>query len=271
MGPAHAQVGKQPLMGGRKRKRQAVALALSLACHGLGALALLSLRPPTPVPPEPPPILVTLTPAPDPAPAPPSPQPTRAAQALASAAPSSPKRKPAPSHAPARHPLPRPAVTRQAAAKARAAGDEAAQGTSVGLSDADVAGAAMAGSGSGGGVCDMAALLQGKLRGDPLVHAAMADAHLVGGRNLMVWNGDWVRTGGEDGKGLAAVREAIMWEIAFAPEACRRQSVRGLVLLSLDQARGSARLVLGSGVWRWGDLLETSEASARNAPAAADR
>ena len=50
-----------------------------------------------------------------------------------------------------------------------------------------------------------------------------------------------------------AVRQAIMWEIAFAPEACRNQRMHGLVLLSL--ADGSTRFAVGSGDWRWSDLL----------------
>ncbi len=130
------------------------------------------------------------------------------------------------------------------------------------LSDAQIAGAAIAGSssgsgsgsgsGGGGGVCDMAARVQLALRKDPLVRAALAGS---AGKAAMVWNGDWVRGQGEDGKGLAAVREAIIWEIAFAPPACRTQSVRGLVMLSLNEAAGSARLAVGTGEWRWSDLL----------------
>ena len=108
------------------------------------------------------------------------------------------------------------------------------------------------GSGGGGGVCDMAARVQMALRKDPLVRAALAGS---AGKAAMVWNGDWVRGQGEDGKGLAAVREAIVWEIAFAPPACRAQSVRGLVMLSLNEAAGSARLAVGTGEWRWSDLL----------------
>ena len=69
----------------------------------------------------------------------------------------------------------------------------------------------------------------------------------------MLWNGDWVQTGGQDGKGLSAAREAITWEVAFAPEACRHQRMHGVVLLSL--ADGSTRFAIGSGDWRWSDLL----------------
>jgi len=90
------------------------------------------------------------------------------------------------------------------------------------------------------------------LRRDPLVHAAVQDADRLG-KAVMLWNGDWVRTGVQEGKGLSAVREAIVWEVAFAPEACRHQPVHGMVVLSL--ADGSTRFAIGSGEWRWSDLL----------------
>jgi hypothetical protein len=95
--------------------------------------------------------------------------------------------------------------------------------------------------------------LQAALRKDPQVQSAVAGAHR--GQAIVVWNGDWVRHGDQEGAGLAAVREAIMWEVAFAPEACRREPVRGLVLISLNDAPGSARIVLGADRWRWSDML----------------
>ena len=61
-----------------------------------------------------------------------------------------------------------------------------------------------------------------------------------------------MRHGDQDGAGLAAVREALTWEIAFAPKACRAQPVRGLVLFTLGDG---ARIVVGQAEWRWGDLL----------------
>jgi hypothetical protein len=105
----------------------------------------------------------------------------------------------------------------------------------------------------------MARRVQAALRRDPLVQAAVAG---LAGKAVLVWNGDWVRSGGEDGKGLAAVREAIMWEVAFAPRACRAEPVRGLVLLSLNETPGSARLAVGSSQWRWSDLLTPRPAGA---------
>ena len=106
--------------------------------------------------------------------------------------------------------------------------------------------------GGGGGGCNTARIVQQALRKDPLVRTAVEDAHRTG-KAVMLWNGDWVRSGGQDGKGLSAVREAIMWEVAFSPEACRNQRQHGLVLLSL--ADGSTRFAIGSGDWRWSDLL----------------
>jgi hypothetical protein len=119
------------------------------------------------------------------------------------------------------------------------------------LSESQLAGAASAGE-DGGGSCDMARVVQQALRRDPLVHTAVEGSHRLG-KAIMLWNGDWVRSGGQDGKGLSAVREAVMWEVAFAPAACRNRPVHGLVLLSL--ADGTTRFAIGSGDWRWSDLL----------------
>lgn len=139
------------------------------------------------------------------------------------------------------------------------AGERKAQDTGVELSDAQLASAASAGGGGGGSgrPCDMARRLQAALRKDARVQAAVAAARVAGagGKALFVWNGDWIRSSGQEGNGLAAVREAMMWEIGFAPEACRAEAVHGLVAFSLDDTPGGARLVVGSGVWHWTDLL----------------
>ena len=120
------------------------------------------------------------------------------------------------------------------------------------LSNSQLAGAATVGEGGGGGTCDMARAVQQALRRDPMVRGSVEDAHRSG-KAIMLWNGDWVRSGGQDGKGLSAVREAVTWEVAFAPEACRNTRMHGLVLLSL--ADGSTRFAVGAGDWRWSYLL----------------
>lgn len=113
------------------------------------------------------------------------------------------------------------------------------------------------GGGGGGGRCDMLRMLQDALRKDPMVQAAIA-AHRSSGQGrhaIRIWNGDWVMSRGQDGKGLAAVRQAMIWEIGFAPHACRTQPMRGQVLISLADSPGAPRLLLGSGSWRWSDLV----------------
>ena len=114
-----------------------------------------------------------------------------------------------------------------------------------------------AGGGGGGGRCDMLRMLQDALRKDPMVQAAVA-AHRASGagrKAIRIWNGDWVTSRGQDGKGLAAVRQAMIWEIGFAPHACKSQPVRGAVLISLADSPGAPRLLVGAGSWRWSDLV----------------
>ena len=133
------------------------------------------------------------------------------------------------------------------------AGEPPAQKEHASLSDSDLAGAAHAGSGSGGGAaCDMAAIVQKALREDAKVQQAVARVNT--GRAIHVWNGHWIRSPDEEGLGLAGVRETIMVKVGFAPAACRNAQMRGLVVFSLNES-GSARIVVGGGSWRWSDML----------------
>jgi hypothetical protein len=254
----------------RRWRGRAGATALSAGLHGtLLAVLLLGWRTVAPAALQQE-IPVSLAPAPlPPAPAPPAPKPTGppapvkpaapAKQATAKPTPPTPpapivaRRSPARA-APASPPAARVAATPRSnldqlvdaqLADAEARGQGAGQGAGAGQG-----GGGQGSGGGGGGECDMAARVQTALRKDPLARAAV---HAAGGRSIVIWNGDWVQSGAEDGKGLAAVREAITFEVAFAPPACRRQRVRGLVLLSLND--GSPQVQLGAGEWRWSDLL----------------
>jgi hypothetical protein len=229
----------------RPRDR-AVAWGLSAAVH-LGVLAALFwfYGKPQPAKPEPDTNLVMVNVAPQPAPQPPGPP--IPDEALAASAPEIVQPTP-----------PRPVITTRVVV---AATTEKPDNSDL-LSDAQLAGAASAGEGSGGGggggSCDTARAVQQALRKDPLVRTAVQDAGRTG-KAVMLWNGDWVRTGGQEGKGLSAVREAVMWHIAFIPEACRNERMHGMVVLSL--ADGSTRFAIGSGDWRWSDLLGLRAAS----------
>jgi outer membrane biosynthesis protein TonB len=233
------------------RRRRLVTAAFSVAAHALVIFALLSAQtsPPRMLAPEPEPMPVALFNAPPAAKAPePAPE--------APAPPKPEKKKPAPKKPPPPRHIARPArTTPPPDVETLAAGEGPTDDSASEVSDAELAGAATAGSGSGsgGGACNMTRWLQNALRKDRMVQAAVAEAHR--GKAIRVWNGDWVQHGEQEGKGLAAVREAIMWEVAFAPEACRTQRMHGLVAISLNDAPGSARLVVGSGEWRWSDVL----------------
>ena len=246
---------------GRRRGRwtpggRLLVAVLSVAGHVLAILTLALARTDAPQLQEPEPISVALVepppppPLPIPAPvkaaavAPPAPSPARLASVVAR--PRSilrPTLRPPPEVEPlAASPVPGAALTAE-------------------LGEAELAGATTAGSGSGsggGGSCDMARLLQNALRRNPRFQAAVAGAHpdaVAAGKAVLVWNGDWLRSPSQAGKGFAGVREVIILEVAFAPVACRTAPVHGLILLSLNDAPGAARLALGAREWRWSDLL----------------
>ncbi|MFI4934457.1 MAG: hypothetical protein ACHP7N_07550 [Caulobacterales bacterium] len=227
------------------------AVATSIAAHGalLAALIVGQTAPARLVEPEAINVsLLRLAPPAPPVPPPPAPKP-----ALQAAAPKE-TVEPAPTRSMVRHATP----TEADALPEPPARADGAPSQGSGLTDAQLAGAASAGSGSPGGSCDMARRVQTALRRDPLVQAALSQGVRAGAptsKAIMIWDGDWVQSPSEDGKGLAAVREAMMWEIAFAPKACRTEPVRGLVLFSMNEAPGAARLVVGQGEWRWSDLL----------------
>ncbi len=230
----------------RATKRRGAAVAVSLAGHiAFAALAVISWRAASPAMAARP-ISVALSAPAAASPTPPR-KPPRHAARLARAEDAG---------AAARHPVEASVTTRPARTVAAPAA-LAATARSIGISDADIAGALRAGDASGaGGGCHMVERLQAALRRDPTVRATAAEATAqLSGHALLIWNGDWVQSGDEDGKGLSTVREAVVWEVAFAPPACRAQAMRGLVLITLGDSPGAARLALGSDQWRWSDLL----------------
>lgn len=209
--------------------------------------------PPKPPPPPPPP-------EPKPQEEPGSPAPAAAAAPAEEPKPAPPTKLPPPRAV--RMPPPPDTPTRPPAPSAPAEPD-------VVLGEAAIAGATTAGpgggtgtggagGGSGSGACDMVRRLQDALRQDADIRGAVTRAHQgvgPGGRAILVWNGQWLRSPGQDGKGLAGVRQAIAMEVAFAPPACKAQVMRGLVLISFNDAPGGPKLALGTREWRWSELL----------------
>ena len=249
-------------------------MVASVVSHAVPLALMLLLPPKVPERVEPPIVMVTLEPPAVPVPVPPPPPPPDTATEEASSAASAPApAPPAPvtrvrATAPRRPPpIPPPPEVRPLPAPR-----EPAPAPMVTLGEAELAGATRAGSGlsggqggngsgtgegNGNGGCDMVQRLQDALRTDPEVRQAVAQAQGIAGagRTPLVWNGRWVQTQGEEGEGLAGVRQAIALEVAFAPAACKSQRMRGMVLIAFSDARGGPRVALGTGSWRWSDLL----------------
>lgn len=232
----------------RSNKTRLLSSVVSIGLHGALLYAIISHVAP-PVEPEPPVVSVVLTPPPVPAPT---------AEPAAAAAPA--EIRPPPQRAIVKERPPPPPDVKPILAKTAPVVDVVDT-----ISDSKLAGALTAGTGGGAGggdgtgdgtgACNMVRRMQTALRKDPLVRQAVAEARHGGSAALLVWNGDWVQSSGEEGKGLAAVRQAMVWEVAFAPAACRAQAVRGMVLITLNEGGGAGRVAFGEGSWRWSDLL----------------
>lgn len=275
-----------PRRSDASRRRRILGVALSLGAH-LALLPLMFLATPHPPYFSPPEeefdaIAVTLAPPPPPPAPEPAPEPD-----IADAGGSPPPSPAPPAPAPVATPVPKPRPDPPPAVRTRAArpappdvptivahpGPPAV--TFVGVGDAELAGAAVAGSGQGsgagtgvglgngsgdgsgsGGPCDMVKRIQDALRDDARIRRTAAEAQGALDRNqaLLMWNGDWLLSPGQEGKGLAGVRQAIAVEIAFSPPACRHQTMRGYAVISLGDAPGSPRIALGAARWRWSDL-----------------
>lgn len=244
------------------RRRRAVGVAVSAGAH-LGILAIvLAFRPEAQMVVEPEiPIPVALIDFPGPPDPPGPPSPEKKPPGPPKPEPPAPAKPAPPVKAIARPtPKPPPKTVETIAAKETPAPPlpQLSEMQVAGAMTADSAGAGGGGGGGGGGgECNMLRKLQAALRRDALVQAEVGEAHRVAGsrRPLWVWNGHWIRSPGQAGDGLAALRQAIMWEVAFAPEACQRERMRGLALISLNDGPGASRVAVGAGEWRWADLL----------------
>jgi hypothetical protein len=115
-----------------------------------------------------------------------------------------------------------------------------------------------------GSTCQLAEWLQSALRAEPAVLNALEsipqDARSVAGA-IMLWDGRWVRLKGAGEPGLAVVRTAVAEGVRVAPEDCRGESMRGPTLLTIPLSGGVTLLAIGSGEWRWNDLLEEPPAA----------
>jgi hypothetical protein len=73
---------------------------------------------------------------------------------------------------------------------------------------------------------------------------------------VMLWDGGWVEARASPGEDLLQpIRQAILAGLASAPPECRDHWMSGPRFIALADQRQSTVLALGSGAWRWSDLL----------------
>ena len=117
--------------------------------------------------------------------------------------------------------------------------------------------AVAAGAGQG---CDMVQWVQDRLQRDPGVRAALQRipvAERSVANAVQLWNGRWIEDpGGADR--LAPVRAATVQAILASPPGCRQADVAGPRLILFDDGPETVILSLGSGNWRWTDLVVTA-------------
>ncbi len=121
--------------------------------------------------------------------------------------------------------------------------------------------AAVAAASSDGDPCAVGAWLQAALQSDAAVQAALEtiprSARSVANA-VMLWNGEWPQPSANAAQGMARIRALVVAGVLSAPESCQAQSIRGPVLITLGDPTNTTVLAVGSGEWRWQDLLQES-------------
>lgn len=113
--------------------------------------------------------------------------------------------------------------------------------------------------GGDGGGCGIDHAIQARMIVEPAIQTALAgvprDSRSVANA-IQLWDGAWIPSLSPEGEpALAALRKAIAETVAEAPISCRNQDILGPRFLIVSHAGGSSTvLVVGSGLWRWGDL-----------------
>lgn len=120
----------------------------------------------------------------------------------------------------------------------------------------NAAAAARAGFGT---TCDVAHTLERGFGDDPLLSAELGRIG-PGSRSvanaIMVWDGQWVDLSGDTPEdALETVRRAIVEAVRAAPPECLTQDLSGPRFVAVSRSDTTTVLVLGSGSWRWEQLL----------------
>jgi hypothetical protein len=108
-------------------------------------------------------------------------------------------------------------------------------------------------------------VLQAAFQGDPKVHDELAliprQARSVANA-VQLWDGVWVDPRAVGGPAIAdPIRAAIVAVVSQAPAGCHDQPVLGPRLFAVVDPRGTIVVALGSGQWKWTDLLDPPAAA----------
>lgn len=129
--------------------------------------------------------------------------------------------------------------------------------------------------GAPGVECPLAGTLRDALQRDAAVQASLAripQRSRSVANAVMLWDGQWIdasRVGGA--ATIALVQGVIALNLLNASEACRTQVISGPVFLPVESRSGALVLALGSGEWRWADLLAETPPSGSEVPSPAWR
>ena len=112
--------------------------------------------------------------------------------------------------------------------------------------------------------CDFTGALQAALQASPQVLDELSHIPREGrsvANAIMLWDGRWapLQTPGYSVM-TDPLRQTILASILSLPATCQREPIAGPRLLIIADPQGATVIAVGSGDWRWVDLLEPEEA-----------
>lgn len=109
-----------------------------------------------------------------------------------------------------------------------------------------------------GETCQLTQWIQAELSADPTVAGALASIPRAArsvANAIMLWDGAWIETRAVSPSQIEPIRHAVILGVRNAPPACLDEEMRGPLLMSVNDRHGATLLAVGSGVWKWSDLL----------------
>lgn len=113
------------------------------------------------------------------------------------------------------------------------------------------------------GGCALAARTAEAIAKDPAAMAELAalpPAYRTSADAVMLWNGEWLAgaPGSIASPATPSLRRVVAQVVAEASPECRAAPMGGPQFVAIPEQGRTTTLVIGSGAWRWSDLLATS-------------